>query len=305
MPFAPLTDADRIRLLLPPDGPLRLVLDTDTYNEIDDQFALAYALLAPERLTVEAIYAAPFHNNRSNGPEDGMRKSHEEIVRVLARLGRKPDGFVFEGSTSWLPAADTPVASAAADDLVRRARAATEPLYVVAIGAPTNVASALLTAPDIAANLVVVWLGGQPQYWHTAREFNLVQDLAASRVLFDSGVPLVHVPCQNVTEHIRTTLPEIERYVRPHGALGAYLAEIYEAHLTEHFARSKVLWDVGTIAWLLDSSWAPSNIVHSPVLTGEVTWSRDLRRHLIRETNWMNRDGIFADLFRRLEAHAA
>ena len=56
-----------------------MVLDTDTYNEIDDQFALVYALLSPERLNVEAIYAAPFHNKRSQGPEDGMHRSYDEI----------------------------------------------------------------------------------------------------------------------------------------------------------------------------------------------------------------------------------
>src|SRR5690606_29223711 len=169
----------------------------------------------------------------------------------------------------------------------------------------TNVASALLTAPEIVGNIVVVWLGGQPSYWHTAREFNLVQDLAASRVLLDSGVPLVHVPCRNVTEHIKTTLPEIDRYVRPHGALGAYLAEIFTDYTPDHFARSKELWDVGTIAWLVNPEWAPSHLVHSPILTSEMTWSHDPGRHLIRQLTWMNRDAIVADLFRRLERRAS
>ena len=86
-PISSLTPARRLALLDPPAGKVRMVLDTDTYNEIDDQFALVYALLSPERVAVEAIYAAPFHNSRSSGPADGMRKSYEEIVRVLARLG--------------------------------------------------------------------------------------------------------------------------------------------------------------------------------------------------------------------------
>ena len=81
------TDTARRRRLQPPgDGCVRMVLDTDTYNEIDDQFALVHALLSPERLKVEAIYAAPFHNDRSTGPGDGMEKSFEEILRLLARL---------------------------------------------------------------------------------------------------------------------------------------------------------------------------------------------------------------------------
>jgi len=41
----------------------RVVLDTDTYNEVDDQFALAHLLLAPELVRLEAVYAAPFFND--------------------------------------------------------------------------------------------------------------------------------------------------------------------------------------------------------------------------------------------------
>ncbi len=52
-----------------------VVLDTDTYNEVDDQFALIYAVLSNE-INLIAIYATPFHNERSSGPEDGMLKSY-------------------------------------------------------------------------------------------------------------------------------------------------------------------------------------------------------------------------------------
>lgn len=80
------------RLEIPAAGKLSMVLDTDTYNEIDDQFALAYALLSGERLNVEAVYAAPFHNERSVSPGDGMEKSYEEILRVLERMQVEPGG---------------------------------------------------------------------------------------------------------------------------------------------------------------------------------------------------------------------
>lgn len=297
-------EATRVRMLEPPDlaRPVRMVLDTDTANEIDDQFALAHALLAADRLRLEAVYAAPFHNDLSSDPGDGMRRSHEEILRVLDHADVDAAGLVFEGSRSWLPARDTPVPSPAADDLVERARASEEPLYVVAIGAPTNVASALLAAPDIARRIVVVWLGGNPLYWPRAAEFNVQQDLPASHVLFDSGVPLVHVPCRVVTEQLRTTLAEIERFVRPAGRLGAYLAEIFERHVGDAPGRSKVLWDVGAVAYLVQPGWTPTELVHSPVLTDQLTWSTDRRRHLIREMAWLDRDAVFADLFTRLRA---
>ena len=73
---------DRLKL---PTGHSRIVIDTDTYNEIDDQFAVVYALLSQEELTVEALYAAPFYNHRSDGPGQGMELSFDEIVRLLGR----------------------------------------------------------------------------------------------------------------------------------------------------------------------------------------------------------------------------
>jgi inosine-uridine nucleoside N-ribohydrolase len=281
-----------------------MVLDTDTYNEIDDQFALVYSLLSKERLDVEAVYAAPFHNDRSSGPEEGMEKSHEEILRVLERMGRSPEGMVFKGSRQWMASPEQPVNSDAAEDLIARAKAERdEPLYVVAIGAPTNVASALAMAPEIMDRVVVVWLGGQPTQWHWAREFNLQQDMVSSRLLFDSGVPLVLLPCINVAEHIKTTQAEMERFVKGRGAIGDYLYEIFSDYSPDHFARSKEIWDLAPLAWLVNPSWMQSALVHSPLLTQEKTWSHDPRRHFIREVISLRRDAIFGDLFKKLEGH--
>ena len=42
-------------------------------------------------------------------------------------------------------------------------------------------------------------------------------------MLFDSGVPLVQIPTKNVAEHLRTTLPEMERCVKGRSRLGDYL----------------------------------------------------------------------------------
>jgi purine nucleosidase len=287
---------------LPPAGTVRVVIDTDTYNEIDDQFAVVYALLSPERISVEALYAAPFHNERSTGPEDGMLQSYDELHRLLHRLPRHRSTPVHHGARSWFTAPGRPVPSPAAEELVARAAGAEEPLFVLAIGAPTNVASALLMDPAIADRIVVVWLGGNPGYWHRAVEFNVEQDMHASHVLLDSGVPLVHIPCRNVTEHLRTTQAEIDRFVRGSGPIGDYLADIYAEHFSDHFARSKVLWDVGAVAWLVNPDWVPTAVFHSPLLTSEGTWSRDPRRHLIREALWVDRDAIFADLFRKLRS---
>src|SRR5438270_13662405 len=118
-------------MLAPRPGLLRVVIDTDTYNEIDDQFALVQALLSPDRLAVEAIYAAPFHNNRSTSPGDGMEKSYEEIVRLLTLMGRSRVGFASMGVRDYVGPAKEARNGDAVDDLIGRAKAGSpdDPLH--------------------------------------------------------------------------------------------------------------------------------------------------------------------------------
>jgi purine nucleosidase len=299
-----ISDALRLERLQPPTGKVRMVLDTDTYNEVDDQFALVYALLSPERLAVEAIYAAPYHNTRSSGPADGMEKSYEEILRLLDKMSYPAEGLVYKGATAFLDQSLQPQQSAATDDLIARALAspADDPLYVVAIGAITNVASAILLEPKIIERIVVVWLGGHALHWPHTREFNLKQDVPSARLVFDCGVPLVQIPCSGVTTHLHTTVAELDAYVSGRGAIGDYLVEIVKGYHDNHVGWSKVIWDISTIAYLLDPSWVPTELVHSPVLTDQVTWSVDRARHLMRYANFIHRDPIFRDLFTKLES---
>ena len=296
-----LTEPERIARLDPPvKGRISMVLDTDTYNEIDDQFAVVYSLLSPERLDVEALYAAPFHNSRSGGPADGMEKSYEEILRLLLRLGVSHEGFVYRGSAGYLPDGASPVESDAARDLVKRAKGRKEPLYVVAIGAITNVASAILMDPEIIGNIVVVWLGGHAHYWEHTVEFNLKQDIPAARVIFDSGVPVVQIPCMPVASHLLTTVQELEAHLGGKNEISDYLVSIFKGYHEDHYAWAKEIWDISTIGYLVNPSWVPTRLAHSPVLTDTGTWSRDERRHLLRVAGSLNRNAIFRDMFEKI-----
>ena len=301
------SDSDRLRMLAPRPGLLRAVLDTDTYNEIDDQFALVQAMLSPDRIALEAIYAAPFHNSRSTGPGDGMDKSYEEILRLLDRMGRPASGFAFRGVRDYVGPAKEARNAEAVDDLIARARAGSprDPLYIVAIAAISNVASALLKAPDIADRVIVVWLGGHALDWPNTREFNLRQDVGGAQVVFDSGVPLVLVPCMGVTSHLHTTVPEIERHVEPHGEIGKFLADRFKGYSDDHFGWSKEIWDMAPVAWLLDPDWVPTVLVPTPILTDQVTWSVDRTRSPMRYATIVKRDPIFRDFFAKLKRFAA
>ena len=304
MEFPRIADEWRKSRLVPADGQLRVVLDTDTYNEVDDQFAVVHTLLSPDRISLEAICAAPFHNNRSGGPADGMEKSYEEIIRLLERLGISERNRVHRGSTAYLPSRTEAVKSEAAEFIVEQSKTGDGPLYVLAIGAITNVASALLLDPELTKRIVVVWLGGQPRHWPSAWEFNLKQDVPAAQVILDSGVPFVQIPCAGVASHLLTTISEMETYVRPQGDIGQFLFEMFETYRKDQYARSKEIWDISGTAYLIDPSWVPSHIVSSPILTDRVTWSTDESRHSVRIAHSVKRDPIFGDLFRKMEQFA-
>jgi inosine-uridine nucleoside N-ribohydrolase len=302
MNFPKISEEEMLRRLNHPSDKVRFVLDTDTYNEIDDQFALIYALMSPEKLDFEAVYAAPYFNNRSSGPADGMEKSYEEIMRLLNFMYVKPEGFAYRGSTAYLKDRDKPEESEAVLDLIERAMKQDDRLlYVSAIGAITNIASAIMLEPEIVNRIVVIWLGGQPLHWSSASEFNLMQDIRASRLIFDCGVPLIHIPCSGVTSHLLTTESEMAKYVKGQGKVGDYLYEIFVNYHPDQYAYSKVIWDISAIAWLLNPNWVPTEIVHSPILTDQVTYSFDNKRHFIRNAIFVHRDPIFRNLFDKLK----
>ena len=204
-----LSETQRIKMMECPDHPVDIVIDSDAYNEIDDQYAISYALHVPEKINVKAIYAAPFFNERSSGPADGMEKSFQEILKLLQLSEMEVP--VFRGSEEYLHDEKTPIFSTAASDLAKRAMnySSENPLYVIAIAAITNIASALLMQPSIADRIVIVWLGGNSLEFPDNREFNCMQDVTAARVVFQSGAPLIILPCMGVVSAFTISGPEL------------------------------------------------------------------------------------------------
>lgn len=298
----PLSEAQRVSMLSRPAGKCRIVIDTDTFNEIDDQFAIVHALLSPERVTVEAIYAAPFVNETNDDPARGMELSYDEILALLVRLNIPHEGLVHRGVTRYVGQQKQPVDAPAVDDLIARARrsSSANPLYVIAIAAISNVASAILKAPDIIDKIVVVWLGGHAIDWSHQNEFNLAQDIGGVQVLYDSGVPLVLIPCEGVTTILHSTVPEIERYVEPHGEIGEFLAMRFKGYCDDHVGWAKEIWDMAATAWALSFDWAPSVLMPTPVLTDDMHYSANRARHMMRYVYAVDRNAIMKDFIGKL-----
>ena len=294
--------------LTTPTGKIDVVLDTDAYNEIDDQFAIAYMLRSTERLNVKGICAAPFFNEKSTSPADGMEKSYREIFRILELSGSESlCNCVFRGSEHYLEDEETPVISDGARFMAELAMqySAEHPLYIVAIGAITNVASALLLNPSMKENTVIVWLGGNALHMNNTHEFNMFQDVAAARVVFGCGVPLVQLPCHGVVDRFVTSRYELEHWLSEKNELCDYLVKIAVRDgekYTSYSAWTRVIWDVTAVAWLLndDHRFLSDCLIPSPIPEYDHHYGSDCSRHLINYVYHVNRDALFSDLFAKL-----
>lgn len=353
-------------LALPAKGQkLRVVIDTDAKNEIDDQFALAWALMSQDQLEIEGMYAAPFSRDfhekplrkayeqiKANSlgtvmdgeniswggsyhdwvrrlladgrdptaikfvtPGEGTELSYHEILKIYDLLNEDASGKVFRGSMGFLDSLDEPLHSPAVDHLIERAMAHDDqdrPLYVVALAALTNIASAILIEPRIIERIVVVWTAAYPTFSSLPNRpsMNLVQDFIASQFLFDCGVPHVYLPGFYIGVQLSLSLPDTERWIKGRGKIGDYLHHLYthnpvyeQRGIYEHVGRTWIAWDLINIAWLLNPEWVPSQIYSSPRLDEQMVWRRDGEdkdRHMMREAVGINRDAIFRDLFEKL-----
>ena len=299
-----------IKNLTCPTEKVDVVLDTDAYNEIDDQFAISYLLRSNDRLNLKGLCAAPFLNPLSVSAADGMEKSYQEILKLLELSGDTAyKSMVYRGSTDYLPDEATPVESEAADFMANLANeySPEKPLYIVAIGAITNVASAFLKNPEaMKENTVIVWLGGHADHIHyPAKEFNMRQDIAAARVLLAGGVPFVQLPCAGVVDCFTTSRYELEHWLKGKNALCDYLLENTICAAEKHNAGrpwTRVIWDVTAVAWLINDNkrFMYDELRHAVIPEYDFHYANNGGNHLYKYVYKIHRDNLFEDLFTKL-----
>jgi inosine-uridine nucleoside N-ribohydrolase len=265
-------------------APLRVILDCDTANEIDDQFAMAYALGSPA-LDVRAVISV--QNTLIHG-QHSVDMYQEEAERVVRLCGRDDSVPCLRGAATPMENPDRPVASAGLDFLIAEARCG--PLTIVATGPITDIASLLLAAPDVRGNVRIVWLGGfgdEPSYRRfRLGELNGRADIAAWRALLAQQVDLLLLP--GWPGVVKLTVPydayaaELRAMHRP---IADYLAEItlrwkneWEA-LHQRPVHEKVLWDVANVAAVLNPACVTVTPMAYPTLdvAGAHNWEHPSR----------------------------
>lgn len=289
----------------------KLILDTDTFNEVDDQFAVTYAMLLDD-IDILAMTAAPFTNERATDPADGMEKSYHELIKIRDLVD--PDGKMnipcYRGSESYMKNTITPVRSEAAENIVRIVKEADDIVYIGVIGCFTNIASALMLDPSIADKAVILLLGPNKIENITANDFNLRQDRISARIIFECGVPVVVLPAEgkDCTDILYMTNAEAAYYLKDKaGKIGNYLCEIFnneecppDGENNSCDTRQRSIFDIGAIAFLHDPRAFTYQFVPSHSIEASGNW-REIKdgRQMIYVPH-ADRNWILSDFFTTL-----
>ena len=294
---------------------IRVIITTDAKNEADDQFAIAYALMSP-KLEVCGIVAAhfckacsmPASAHYSQDPADAdltMDKSYEEILRVLSKMGLEGRYPVLRGAKRELPDAQTPQDSEGARFIIEEAHRPGKPLYVVNLGAITDLASAYLIDPSIADGIAgAFWLGGG-MFPEGGPEFNLENDIAAGNVLMDSRLQVSLLPL-NATAPMKMAYSELFYRVRPYGEIGRYLCDQMLEHAsrcTWNHGESWILWDIAAVALLLDQHPNQFVVRNAPRFAPDMRYVEVDRPHPIRVYERIEPRFAFEDFYCKLALH--
>jgi len=205
---------------VPGNKKIRVIIDTDAYAEADDQFAIVHALLTP-KFDVVGIVAEQFVTGTF---PNSMEKSYEEINKIVQLMGLEEQVPVFRGEEQALRDEKTAGHSEGAQFIVEEAlKQDDRPLFVLNIGAITNLAAAYLLNPEIADKLLAVWVGGGP-YPTGHMDFNSGNDLNAVNVILSSEMELWQIPLSAYTM-MEVSFHELFDRVKPCGELGNYLVE--------------------------------------------------------------------------------
>jgi hypothetical protein len=314
---APPTSAPRVY----PDA-VPVVLDTDANNELDDQHALAYALLRPD---VFELVAVTSNATRHGGNAEAHAAEAERILALTGRTGTMPVVAGADGSFDEIRPSlgeDDHDGHAAVDTIIDAARS-DDDLVVIAVGKLTNVALALEKAPDIVPGLRVVWLGSN--YPLGGGEYNLDNDPGALTSVLDDGVDAgldfeivtVRPGDPTGTAAVQLTLDEaaermpglgptvdppiVGRTGRMHSTFGDYSAELFRASEPFGDPPRRSLFDLAGVSIVGEPGWARSVEVAAPsFLDGEFV-ERPNRDRTILYWEQFDSEAILGDFFTTLE----
>lgn len=276
----------------------RIIVDTDAACEADDPFAIAHALMC-KSFDVRAITAIHFASPGS------MEQSHGEIVRVLEAMDlsvpalRGQEGPFQDGESG-------PLSEASRFIIDEAMKQDSKPLFILCLGAITNVAAALKARPEIAERMTVVWIGGHgfDSKNINHREYNAGNDVEAVNVVLDSPVTLWIIP-NNVYGTMHIGLAEIQDRIAPCGKIGKHLYENMLVYINSPRSgwaapESWALGDSPAVGVVLEPNCGQSVYREAPVLLPDTSWRFEPGRRMVRVYQTINSRFILEDLISKL-----
>ena len=256
---------DRVVPEVPPRGKkLRLIIDTDFANEIDDLYAAAFAIVYPERFKLEGLIAANFNNNmRGAGPES-INESFG-LLKDFLTSGGFEERYITKKGSAPMQYYGYPSESEGVDYIIERARAgsAEDPLWVVGLGASTDLASAILKEPDICDKVRYVFHARNDANWPIrTKQFNVKGDIHAARTLLKTWVPLVWF---DTGTHLCCPMALTEKYLASSGGLGKFIHE-YRFREEDWQQNTKGFFDMGDLVYLYESETCSAEVIKAPTM---------------------------------------
>ena len=279
---------------------INVILDTDAYNECDDQFAIAYMLRSQNVLNIEAITVAPFsHKSVNVSVSDGQDLSYKEINKICNWLNFNTDQRVFKGSMGYLQngySDDNEAVNKIIEIALKN-----DKTYILGIGAITNIALAIKKEPKIINKIEVIWLGGNEIGYKNNLEYNFKQDVEAVKVVFESKVKLTILPCRNIVSELRIDINTLKEYLENKSELCNYLIERFYNDGYHGIQESRVIWDIAVIAYMINKNWFEKKQISCPNVREDTSYETTNNRHNITFVTKLDRNKIYEDLFMKLE----
>ena len=277
---------------------INVILDTDTYNECDDQFALAYLLKSQERFNIEAITVAPYHHDNNISIQEGNEKSYNEIIKICKYLDFDTTNKVYKGSEDYLQ--NNYNETTKAIEKIIEIAMKNEKTYILSIGAITNIAVAVLKEPKIIDKIEIIWLGGHSLLQNKNDEFNFRQDIKAVKTIFESNVKLTIIPCKNVASNLRTSIYELEHFLKGKNELCDYLCQRFYNDGVHGIQERRIIWDISVIAYMLNKSWFTHEEITCPKIREDSSYELTNNNHKIIMINHIDVNKVYTDLFNKL-----
>ena len=278
---------------------INVILDTDTYNECDDQFALSYLIKSQDMFNIEAITVAPYsHTKRDVKVIDGQELSYNEILKICNWLNFDTIDKVFKGSMDYIQNGYDENNDAV--NKIIEVALKNDKTYILGIGAITNIALAIKKEPKIIDRIEIIWLGGNEIEYKDNLEYNFKQDIEAVKIVFDSTVKMTILPCRNVVSDLRIDIAELKSKLDNRKELNKYLIERFYNDGYHGIQETRVIWDISVIAYMINKNWFETEKISCPNIKEDSSYELTDNRHSITFITKLDRDRIYEDLFRKL-----